>query len=138
MSTPGPVRAEERISSLDIVRGFALLGILLMNIVGFGLASAYDDPTNSGGSTGANLWVWIVLHIFAEGKMRCLFSMIFGAGIILLTSRAEQRTEGASVADIYYRRNLWLIAFGIPHAFLLWQGEILYPYGLCALALYPF
>ena len=138
MHAAGPVRTEERISTLDVVRGFALLGILLMNIVGFGLPAAYDDPTNSGGATGINLWVWIVLHVLAEGKMRCLFSMVFGAGIILLTSRAERRTDGLSSADIYYRRNLWLIAFGIPHAFLLWQGEILYPYGLCALALYAF
>lgn len=133
-----PVQSDERISSLDVVRGFALLGILLMNIVGFGLYGAYDNPTISGGATGANLWVWIVMHVLAEGKMRCLFSMVFGAGIILLTARSEQRGAGASTADIYYRRNLWLAAFGIPHAFLLWQGEILYSYGMCALALYPF
>jgi len=138
MSIQGPVRADERISTLDVVRGFALLGILLMNIVGFGLAAAYDDPTNSGGATGLNLWVWVTMHILAEGKMRCLFSMVFGAGVILLTSRAEQRRDGASSADIYFRRNLWLLALGIPHAFLLWHGEILYPYALCALAVYAF
>jgi uncharacterized protein len=136
MHPVGPVRCEERISSLDVIRGFALLGILLMNIVGFGLPYAYDDPTNSGGATGINLAIWTVMHILAEGKMRCLFSMVFGAGIILLTSRAEQRGGGSS-ADIYYRRSLWLGAIGILHAFLLWQGEILYPYALCALALYP-
>jgi uncharacterized protein len=137
MQAAGPVRAEERISSLDVIRGFALLGILLMNIVGFGLASAYDDPTNSGGATGINLWVWITMHILAEGKMRCLFSMVFGAGVVLLTNRAEQR-GAVNGADIFYRRNLWLMGAGILHAFLLWQGEILYPYALCALALYPF
>ncbi len=134
----GPVRAEDRITSLDTLRGFALLGILLMNIVGFGLGSAYDDPTNGGGATGINLWTWIAMHVLAEGKMRCIFSMVFGAGIVLLTSRAERRGDTASSADIYYRRNLWLGGFGILHAFLLWQGEILYPYALCALALYPF
>ncbi len=138
MQAVGPVQAEERISSLDTVRGFALLGILLMNIVGFGLASAYDDPTNAGGATGVNLWTWIVMHVLAEGKMRCLFSMVFGAGVVLLTSRAEQRGAAASSADIFYRRNLWLLVFGVAHAFLLWHGEILYPYALCALALYPF
>jgi uncharacterized protein len=138
MHAVGPVQGGERISSLDTVRGFALLGILLMNIVGFGLHGAYDNPTNSGGATGANLWAWIVMHILAEGKMRCLFSMVFGAGVILLTSRAEQRGAGGPTADIFYRRNLWLAAFGIPHAYLLWQGEILYTYGLCALVLYPF
>ncbi len=138
MHAVGPVRGGERISSLDTLRGFALLGILLMNIVGFGLYGAYDNPTVSGGATGLNLWVWTAMHVLAEGKMRCLFSMIFGAGVILLTSRAEERGAGASTADIFYRRNLWLAAFGVPHAFLLWQGEILYTYGLCALVLYPF
>src|SRR5262249_453178 len=75
------------------------------------------------------------LHVLAEGKMRCLFSLVFGAGIILLTSRLEKRNDSA---DIYYRRTLWLLAFGIAHAYLLWLGDILYPYALCGLALYPF
>src|SRR6266849_1066369 len=132
-----PVTRAERITSLDTLRGFALLGILLMNIVAMGLYdSAYDNPTVAGGSTGANLWVWAVLHVVAEGKMRAIFSLVFGAGIILLTSRLE--ATGRSSADIYYRRNLWLLVFAIPHAYLLWAGEILYPYALCALALYTF
>lgn len=138
MQPIGPVAAEERISSLDTVRGFALLGILLMNIVGFGLHGAYDDPTVAGGATGVNLWTWITMHILAEGKMRCLFSMVFGAGVVLLTTRAEQRGAGVSIADTFYRRNLWLIGFGLAHAYLLWHGEILYAYGLCALVLFPF
>ena len=132
-----PVAQAERITALDTLRGFALLGILLMNIVAMGLFwSAYDDPTVAGGSTGINLWIWAILHVVAEGKMRAIFSLVFGAGIILLTSRLE--ATGRSSADIYYRRNLWLLAFGIPHAYLLWGGEILYPYAMCALALYPF
>jgi len=136
-SPVGPVSQAERISSLDAVRGFALLGILLMNIVGFGMNfAAYDDPTTTGGSTGINLWIWIVNHVLAEGKMRCLFSMVFGAGIILLTRRIEKR--GIPPADIYYRRLLWLMLFGIVHAYLLWAGDILYWYALLGLALYPF
>jgi uncharacterized protein len=138
MSNAGPVQSTGRISSLDIVRGFALLGILLMNIVGFGLFHAYDNPTNAGGATGINLGVWVVMHILAEGKMRCLFSMVFGAGVVLLTARHEERHGPGSSADIFYRRNLWLLLFGLLHAYLLWQGEILYPYALCALALYAF
>lgn len=133
---PRPTDTAERITSLDVLRGFALLGILLMNIVGFGLYSyAYDNPTSAGGATGANLWMWIVLHIVAEGKMRCLFSLVFGASVVLLTSRLEGRPDAA---DIYYRRTLWLLLFGVIHAYLLWQGEILYPYAMCGLALYPF
>ena len=135
-SLPRPTDTSERITSLDVLRGFALLGILLMNIVGFGLYSrAYDNPTSAGGDTGANLWMWIVLHIFAEGKMRCLFSLVFGASVVLLTSRLEGRPDSG---DIYYRRTLWLLVFGVIHAYLLWQGDILYPYALCALVLYPF
>jgi uncharacterized protein len=131
-----PVDERERIGALDALRGFALLGILLMNIVAMGLnAAAYDNPTVTGGSSGANLWVWTVMHVLAEGKMRCLFSLVFGASVILLTTRLESR---ADAADIYYRRTLWLLLFGIVHAYLLWEGDILYPYALCGLVLYPF
>ena len=131
-----PVDQGERITALDALRGFALLGILLMNIVSMGMhAAAYDNPTATGGATGANLWVWTVMHVLAEGKMRCLFSLVFGASVILLTSRLETRPDAA---DIYYRRTLWLLLFGIVHAFLLWEGDILYPYALCGLALFPF
>lgn len=130
------VSQRERIESLDVLRGFALLGILLMNIVPFGIhGAAYDNPTAAGGSTGPNLAVWAVLHVLAEGKMRCLFSLVFGASMILLTSRLESKGDAA---DVYYRRNLWLLLFGIVHAYLLWAGDILYPYALCALVLYPF
>jgi uncharacterized protein len=133
---PAPLANGERITAVDTLRGFALLGILLMNIVPFGMyGAAYDNPTVTGGATGANLAVWAILHVLAEGKMRCLFSLVFGASIILLTTRLEER---GNAADIYYRRNLWLLLFGIVHAYLLWGGDILYPYALCALVLYPF
>ena len=131
-----PVAHTERITAIDTVRGFALLGILLMNIVAFAMyLPAYDNPTVTGGATGPNLAVWAVLHVLAEGKMRCLFSLVFGASMILLTSRLENTGDAA---DIYYRRLLWLGAFGIAHAYLLWLGDILYPYALCGLLLYPF
>src|SRR5258706_795101 len=136
-TAPAPITRAERITALDSLRGFALLGILLMNIVARGsYGEAYDDPTAAGGSTGANLGVWAVLHVIAEGKMRAIFSLVFGAGIILLTSRLE--ATGRSSADIYYRRTTWLLLFGIVHAYLLWLGDILYPYALCALILYAF
>ncbi len=131
-----PVTQTERISSIDALRGFALLGILLMNIIPFSMyGAAYDNPTVTGGATGANLMVWAVLHVLAEGKMRCLFSLVFGASMLLLTSRLEKTGKAA---DIYYRRNIWLTLFGIPHAYLLWIGEILYMYGICSLILFPF
>lgn len=135
-----PVSAKERISSVDVIRGVALLGILLMNIISFGLpGQAYMDPTVAGGATGANLAFWLVNQILFEGKMRAIFSMLFGAGVIILTSRAENRggEARAGIADIYYRRTLWLFAFGLLHAYFIWVGDILYSYGLVGLMLYP-
>jgi uncharacterized protein len=137
MTPLGPVTQQERINSLDALRGFALLGILLTNVLVFGLPlAAANNPTISG-ATGLNLASWVLARILVVGKMRCLFSMVFGASAILLTSRAEGRS-GAGSADIYYRRNLWLLLFGLAHAFLLFFGDILYTYALCALILFPF
>jgi uncharacterized protein len=132
-----PIARADRLFSLDAVRGFALLGILLMNIAAWGMhIAAYNNPAAAGGDTGLNLWAWTFNHLLFDGKMRGLFSMVFGAGVIVLTSRMEAR--GVNSADIYYRRMLWLLLFGIIHAYFLWVGEILYPYALCGLALYPF
>lgn len=134
-----PVRPEERIQAVDVLRGFSLLGILLMNIVSFGLPfSAYNDPSNYGGATDANLTFWLTNQVLFEGKMRAIFSMLFGASIIILTSRAEARNAGLELADVYYRRTLWLIAFGVIHAYFIWYGDILFHYGVVGLALFPF
>ncbi|MFN0104091.1 MAG: DUF418 domain-containing protein [Bryobacteraceae bacterium] len=133
---PAPVEASERVEALDTVRGFALLGILLMNICSFAMpAAAEGNPTVWGGASGANYWLWWVQAVFWSGKMRALFSICFGAGVIYLTSRAE--AKGSSAADVYYRRTFWLMSFGMIHAYLLWYGDILYPYALCGLLLYP-
>ena len=135
----GPVTREERIGSLDALRGFALLGILPANVLVFGMnLSAGSDPTVAGGATGINLAMWALVRILIVGKMRCLFSMVFGASAILLTSRAERRAGANEAADLYYRRNLWLLLLGIAHAYLLFWGDILYSYALCALILFPF
>jgi uncharacterized protein len=134
-----PTHKKDRINSLDVIRGIALLGILLMNIHGMGLPFAYGNPTVSGGAEGLNLDVWIMNNMLFEGTMRGLFTLLFGAGVILLTKRLEQSGAGIKTADIYYRRILWLLLFGIIHAYLLlWDGEILYPYALFGLMLFPF
>jgi uncharacterized protein len=131
-----PVTNRERIVSIDTLRGVALLGILLINILAFGLPeSAYSVPTNAGGHTGLNLAFWCANQIFFENKMRALFSMLFGAGVVLLTKRAEER--GLRARGIYYRRTLWLVAFGMLHAYFIWVGDILYFYGVAGLALFP-
>ena len=135
---PPAMPAARRIEALDFVRGVALFGILLMNITGFGLPDAYTNPANAGGSTGANLWAWIITQVGFEGTQRALFSMLFGASVILLTSRLEASGR-ADFADIYFRRNLWLVAFGFVNAFIfLWYGDILYAYGVVALFVFAF
>jgi len=134
-----PLVASERIDSLDVIRGIALLGILLMNINGMGLPFAYSDPTIAGGADGLNLKVWIVNNMLFEGTMRGLFTLLFGAGVILLTIRLENNGAGIATADIYYRRILWLLLFGIVNVYvLLWHGDILYPYAIFGLMLFPF
>jgi uncharacterized protein len=134
-----PIKSAERINSLDVIRGIALLGILLMNINGMGLPFAYSDPTIAGGADGLNLKVWIANSMFFEGTMRGLFTLLFGAGVILLTSRLEKNDAGITTADIYYRRILWLLLFGIINVYvLLWNGDILYPYAIFGLMLFPF
>jgi uncharacterized protein len=132
-----PVTNRERIVSIDTLRGVALLGILLINVVVFGLPeSAFSVPTIAGGHTGLNLAFWYANQIFFEDKMRALFSMLFGAGVVLLTQRAEER-GGHKERGIYYRRTLWLVVFGLLHAYFIWIGDILYIYGVVGLVLFP-
>lgn len=130
--------AAQRIEAVDFVRGAALFGILLMNITAFGLPYAYESPAPAGGAEGANLWAWIITNTGFEGTQRALFSILFGAGVILLTSRLEAAGR-SDVADIYFRRNMWLIVFGMVDAYLfLWFGDILYAYGIIGMFLFVF
>ncbi len=130
-----PVAAAKRINSLDALRGFAVLGILVMNIHSFGLPmAAYFNPTVAGGFEGANYWIWVVEHLLADLKFMSIFSMLFGAGIVLFTSRIEAR--GGSAGGLHYRRMAWLLLIGLLHGYLLWLGDILVLYALCGLVIY--
>lgn len=134
-----PTSPAERIGMLDTTRGIAVLGILLMNIVGFGLPQAYDDPTNWGGYAGANLAVWRAMSLFFEGTMRGLFTLLFGASALLFLQRHAARSSGLWPADLYFRRTMWLIAFGVVNGYLLlWNGDILFHYGVVGLLLFVF
>lgn len=134
-----PSKGLERIQSLDVMRGIVLFGILLMNINGMALAHAYGDPTVSGGSTGWDLYTWITTNMLFEGTMRALFSLLFGAGMFILLDRLEKKGAGIKAADIYFRRLMWLLVFGLIHAYLiLWTGEILFSYALMGLLVYSF
>jgi uncharacterized protein len=137
--SPGaaPVGASQRIASIDLLRGVALLGILVMNIQSFAMPdAAYLNPTVYGDLTGANLWVWLAGRLFADEKMYGIFSMLFGAGILLMTSRVE--AHGARPARLHFRRMAWLMLFGLLHAHLLWSGDILWFYGVGGLIVYAF
>ncbi len=126
-----PTKANERIVALDVLRGFALLGILIMNIQSFSMPeAAYFIPTVYGDLGGLNRWVWIISHVLADQKFMAIFSMLYGAGIVLLTSRIEAR--GQSARGLHYRRTFWLLIIGLAHAYLLWSGDILVSYAICA------
>jgi uncharacterized protein len=135
-----PISVGERLSSLDVLRGCAVLGILTMNIVAFALPSyAYWDPTIYGGDSGLNLLAWFANGVLFDGRTRSLFAMLFGAGLILMSGRSQARGSESQFYDIYFRRNLWLIFFGAVHGYLLlWPGDVLFWYGVCALFLFPF
>lgn len=132
MNEAAPIAPANRIAAIDTVRGLAVLGILVMNIVEFGLPMrAYDNPAAAGGHEGADRWTWLVQEALFDGRMRALFSLLFGAGMVLLADRLVAAGRGAQVPDLLLRRCLWLIPFGMVHRFLLqWTGDILYIYGL--------
>lgn len=138
-SEPAPVASSARIGMLDTTRGIAVLGILLMNITGFGLPNAYDDPTVWGGDSPADITVWRIMSLLFEGTMRGLFTLLFGASALLFLQRHAARTTDMKPADLYFRRTLWLIVFGLFNGYvLLWSGDVLFYYGIAGLVLFVF
>jgi uncharacterized protein len=130
--------AGDRYVSIDAVRGYAVLGILLMNITGMaGPTFGYIDPTYAGGTAPADLWTWAFNHVFTDGKMRGLFTMLFGASTVLIAGRAEVGNGLGPIAT-HYRRMLWLLVIGMVHAYLLWWGDILVCYSVAGLLVFPF
>jgi len=138
-SQPVAASGDDRIGMLDSMRGIAVLGILLMNITGFGLPYAYDNPTVWGGNSAIDLAVWRIMALFFEGTMRGLFTLLFGASALLFLQRHGARAGELRPADLYFRRTLWLIVFGLVNGYvLLWSGDVLFYYGIAGLALYVF
>ncbi len=138
--TLAPVRGRERIEVIDILRGVAILGIFFMNLpVMMGpLSALFGDPRSLGWSP-ADQSTWLFLTTFAEGTQRGLLEFLFGAGLMVTAAKAMEGDGPVAVADLYIRRNLWLLGFGLIDIFaLLWLGDILHTYALCALALFPF
>ncbi len=135
-----PVSETERIVLLDSLRGIAILGILLMNIPGFALPEpVLHDPSVLNEWGTINFKTWYFIDWFMEGSQRALFSMLFGAGIILFISRQEKKSEGLYPADYFFRRQLWLLVFGLFNAFvLLWFWDILFHYACIGMIAFAF
>jgi uncharacterized protein len=131
-----PVDGLERVSSVDVIRGVALMGILAMNIVNFGWpGQVYSIPVMAPDYDNGDLLLWGFNHLVFDTKMMTLFSMLFGAGLVLMSDRAEGR--GAKMRGVYYRRVAWLLVIGLIHAYLIWDGDILVMYASCGFLLYP-
>ena len=129
--------APPRILSLDIVRGVAVMGILAMNIVGFSMPfAAYMNPLAYGTESAADFVAWLLSFIFVDGKMRGLFSFLFGASMLLVIERAEAKNE--SPAAVHFRRMTWLLLFGLLHLYLIWFGDILALYALVGIIAWLF
>ncbi len=113
-----------RIATLDIVRGVAVMGILAMNVVAFAMPfQAYLNPLAFGIEGAADLWSWYLSFILVDGKMRGLFSFLFGASVLLVLQRAE--AADASPEQVHFRRMAWLWLLGLLHFYLIWFGDIL-------------
>ena len=137
---PGaPVAAPQRLESLDLLRGFALCGILLVNIISMGgIWEAYVPQTAP--SLGNPDWMaWLVQHVFLQGSMRGLFTLLFGAGMLLITLRGGDGKGTIEAADVYFRRCMALLVLGVGNVtILLFPGDILYVYGLSGFFLFAF
>ncbi|MDQ3074484.1 MAG: DUF418 domain-containing protein [Pseudomonadota bacterium] len=127
----------ERIASLDVIRGVAVMGILAMNIYAFALpGGAYFNPTAFGGSEGLDWLAWAFNFVFVDSKMRGLFSVLFGASMLLVMERAIASSRRPAVA--HFTRMAWLLLFGLLHFYLIWWGDILALYALCGMLLFFF
>jgi uncharacterized membrane protein YeiB len=125
-----PVDANERIQALDVVRGFALLGIFLMNVEFFNRPTTQIGLGMASGLTGID-WLagWFVAY-FVKGKFWTIFSLLFGMGFAIMLRRAQQ--AGRAFIGLYARRLIGLATFGAAHFIFLWAGDILFSYAVAA------
>lgn len=131
-----PVTGSERLVAIDTLRGVAVLGILVMNIYAFAMPFvAYQNPLAYGGTEWYNLGTWFFTHIFFDQKFMTIFSILFGAGLVMMMTRAEARGSKYGVA--WYRRNFWLLIIGAVHGYLIWVGDILFHYAIVGMLIYP-
>jgi len=132
-----PIAANERFVSIDVLRGVAVLGILVMNIYGFAMPFvAYSNPLALGGTELHNIGTWFFTHILFDQKFLSIFAMLFGAGLVVMSTRAESR--GVQLGRIYYRRQFWLLLIGAIHGYFIWMGDILFLYAAIGMLVYLF
>jgi uncharacterized protein len=131
---PAPISAKDRIVNIDIIRGFALLGIFLVNM------PAYHSPDFmkqmygiNRTYTGVDYWVDLFFQLFVQMKFYTIFSFLFGLGFYLFMSRAEQK--GLQTKRLFTRRLLALLLFGVAHLTFLWFGDILHTYAIAGIFL---
>jgi uncharacterized protein len=125
-----PVGLRDRIPTLDAIRGLGVLGILIVNIQSFALVSGARSVAIADGDKAiTNYAIWFLTQVFADGKFMLVFSLLFGAGICLMSDRIE--AKGLNSAPIHFRRMAFLVTAGLLHSYLLWSGDILFTYGLC-------
>ncbi|MBL8556942.1 MAG: DUF418 domain-containing protein [Phenylobacterium sp.] len=129
------VAKAERIAALDVLRGFAILAILMMNVPYMGSYADFDlfDPRLVSW-TAADQTAFRIIGTLFDGTQRGMLELLFGAGIMIMTRAAMTPDAPVAVADLHLRRNLWLMAFGVFQALvLMWPGDILFPYGIAAI-----
>ena len=129
-----------RIHIIDIIRGVAVLGIFTMNLPLMALpGDLYENFSVTDPSHGWGYWIGVISEILFLGKMRGLFTLLFGVSSVLIIEKLNKKIGGFDAAEIYFRRMLWLLFFGLIHAyFLLWWGEVLFQYALLGMLLFPF
>lgn len=134
-----PIGLSERVHEIDALRGFALLGILMMNIMSFAGPTLQDQFTGAASDiyTGAeNSGVIFFINTFVTSNFYTMFSFLFGLGFYIFLSRAEKKP--GSTSQLFLRRMMMLLAIGLFHAIFIWYGDILTVYAVTGMILLIF
>ena len=127
-----------RIVSLDVLRGIAILGALFVSIWIFGGFSNNQQTGLLLRSKGLNYRLFGAVNLLLEGKMRALIAIVFGAGMVIFMSKENQKGQ-VSNADLFMRRQFWLMLFGLINAIVfLWTGDMLFHLAVMGVLLFPF
>ena len=137
MATIPSTNASGRIITLDVIRGIAVMGIFAVNVIGMSMIdAAYLNPTAPKGWDLTDVSIWLVNYVLIDGKMRSLFSMLFGASMLLVIERAE--AAGERGWSVHFRRMGVLALFGLFHFYVIWFGDILFVYAITGMAAFFF